>query len=251
MSTISLIFNEILYRPLFNGLVFLYNVIPGSDLGVAIIILTIVIRLILYPLFQKGIKSQKEMALIQPKIKEVQKKYKNDKEKQARAVMELYKEHKINPMSGCLPLLIQLPILLAVFKVLAAGFDASKLDLLYSFVANPGSLNSLFLNIFDLAQASIITKPSFAMKPGIILAILAGASQFIQGKIMAPPSIKKMNENENDFASAMNKQMLYLMPVIVFFAGLSLPAGLPLYWTTLNVFGIMQQYLTNRNKKAI
>jgi YidC/Oxa1 family membrane protein insertase len=215
----------------------LYNKIPGHDLGIAIIILTVLIRILLYPLFQKGIKSQKEMAILQPKIKEVQNKYKNDKEKQARAVMELYKEHKVNPMSGCLPFLIQLPILFAFFKVLITGLDASKLSLLYSFVENPAALNTFFVGIVDLA------------KPNIVLAVLAGLSQFVQGKTMASPAA--VQSGGNDFASAMNKQMLYLMPVIIVFAALRMPAGLPLYWTTLNVFGIIQQYFTNEKKNKL
>lgn len=231
LSTISLIFNELLYRPIFNGLVFLYNIIPGHDLGIAIIVLTVLIRLALYPVFQKGIKSQKELAVLQPKIKELQKKYKNDKEKQARALMELYKEHKVNPMSGCLPMLIQLPILWAFFRVLITGLaDSAKLSLLYGFIGNPGVLNTMSMHLFDLT------------KPNYLLAFLAGATQFVQGKMLAPKS--NPADGKDDFASAMNKQMIYMMPVIIFLAALKMPAGLPLYWTTLNIFGIIQQYLT-------
>jgi len=101
MGIISLLYNEILYRPLFNGLIFLYNIIPGHDFGVAIIILTVIVRAILYPFSQKMIKSQRELQLLQPKIKEIQQKYKDNKEKQSQALMELYKTHKVNPASGC------------------------------------------------------------------------------------------------------------------------------------------------------
>jgi YidC/Oxa1 family membrane protein insertase len=209
----------------------LYNIIPGHDLGIAIIVLTVLIRLALYPVFQKGIKSQKELAVLQPKIKELQKKYKNDKEKQARALMELYKEHKVNPMSGCLPMLIQLPILWAFFRVLITGLaDSAKLSLLYGFIGNPGVLNTMSMHLFDLT------------KPNYLLAFLAGATQFVQGKMLAPKS--NPADGKDDFASAMNKQMIYMMPVIIFLAALKMPAGLPLYWTTLNIFGIIQQYLT-------
>jgi YidC/Oxa1 family membrane protein insertase len=214
----------------------LYNIIPGHDLGVAIIILTVLIRLALYPLFQKGIKSQKELAVLQPKIKELQKKYKNEKEKQARALMDLYKEHGVNPMSGCLPMLIQLPILWAFFRVLITGLgDSAKLSLLYGFVNNPGALNTISIHLFDLT------------KPNYILAFLAGATQFVQGKMLAPKSSPA--GGKDDFASAMNKQMIYMMPVIIFLAALKMPAGLPLYWTALNIFGIIQQYLMIRKQE--
>ena len=236
MSLLLTIFNEILYRPLFNGLVFLYNVLPGHDFGIAIIALTVVIRLLMYPLFQKGIKSQKELSLLQPKIKEIQKKYSKEKEKQAKAVMELYKEHKVNPMSGCLPLLIQLPILIAFFQVLRTGLDPEKLNGLYSFIQNPETINPIFLGIIDLSKRSAV------------LAVLAGITQFIQSKMSMPPTAKKTDESgKMDFAKMMSSQMLYMMPLLTVMIGLSLPAGLPLYFFVSTLFGIIQQYLTTRN----
>lgn len=235
MLFISTLFNEILYRPIFNGLIFLYNIIPGHDLGIAIIILTILIRLALYPLFQKSIKAQKEISELQPKIKEIQAKYKKEKEKQAKELMALYKEHKVNPMSGCLPVLLQLPVFIAFIRVLQAGIKPESLSLLYSFVTNPLTINPLFLGLIDLSKANIF------------LAVLAGVTQFIQSKMMAP---KKQNETKKgegmDFAQAMTTQMTYLMPVFIIFIGLKFPAGLPLYWTTITLFGIIQQYFTNR-----
>ena len=234
MNIFSLLYNEIIYRPLFNGLIFLYNVIPGHDLGIAIIVLTIVIRIILYPLNQKAIKSQKEMQVIQPKIKEVQQKYKDDKEKQGRALMELYKEHKINPASGCLPILVQLPVLWGLFSVLRAGLKPESLVKLYSFVAHPGVINNMFLGILDLSQKSIV------------LAVLAGIAQFIQSKMITPQT---SSSSGSDFASVMSKQMLYFFPLFTVFIAASLPAGLGLYWVATTVFGIGQQYfiLKKRN----
>jgi YidC/Oxa1 family membrane protein insertase len=236
MNIFSLLFNEVIYRPLFNGLIFLYNVIPGHDLGIAIIVLTIVIRFILYPLNQKAIKSQKEMQVIQPKIKEVQQKYKDDKEKQGRALMDLYKEHKINPASGCLPILVQLPILWGLFSVLRAGLKADNLNQLYSFVAHPSVINNMFLGILDLSQKSII------------LAVLAGVAQFIQSKMIMPPS--SSSSGTPDFASAMSKQMVYLFPIFTVFIAASLPAGLGLYWVATTVFGIVQQYFVLKKKNG-
>jgi len=235
MNIFSLLFNEVIYRPLFNGLIFLYNVLPGHDFGIAIIVLTVIIRIILYPLNQKAIKSQREMQLIQPKVKEVQQKYKNSKEEQGKALMALYKEHKINPASGCLPILVQLPILWGLFSVLRAGLNPEKLTQLYSFVARPEIINNMFLGILDLSQKSII------------LAILAGIAQFIQSKMLAP---KTSASQGSDFSSIMNKQMVYFFPVFTVFIAASLPAGLGLYWVATTVFGIVQQYFILKKKNG-
>lgn len=229
MSIITLLYNEILYRPLFNGLIFLYNVIPGHDFGVAIIVLTLVIRGVLYPLNQKAIKSQKALAELQPKIKEVQQKFKNEKEKQGAALMELYKAHKINPASGCLPFLIQFPVLIALFSVFKSGLDPEKLNGLYSFVAHPGAINNLFLGLVNLAEKNYV------------LAILAGALQFVQTKMMTPKN-PATQSGTSDFSSMMNKQMLYFFPILTTFIAASLPAGLGLYWVAMTAFGIVQQY---------
>jgi len=235
MNILSLLFNEVIYRPLFNGLIFLYNVLPGHDFGIAIIVLTVIIRIILYPLNQKAIKSQKEMQLIQPKVKEVQQKYKNNKEEQGKALMDLYKEHKINPASGCLPILVQLAILWGLFSVLRAGLNPEKLTQLYSFVARPEIINNTFLGILDLSQKSII------------LAILAGIAQFIQSKMLMP---KTSASQSSDFSSVMNKQMVYFFPVFTVFIAASLPAGLGLYWVATTVFGIVQQYFVLKKKNG-
>lgn len=235
MSTIIVIFNGLLYRPLFNGLIFLYNTLPGHDFGIAIIALTIIIRLLFYPLFQKQMKAQKEMALIQPKIKEVQKKYKNEKEKQAQAIMDLYKEHKVNPFSGCLPMLIQLPILIAFFQVLRTDMDPSRLNGLYWFIKNPEVINPMFIGLVDLAKSNYV------------LAVLAGAAQFIQSKMTLPAGGLQKGQG-TDFASLMSTQMIYFMPVLTVMIAWQLPAGLPLYWLVLTIVGIIQQYLMNRKK---
>lgn len=227
MSAISLIFNEVLYRPLFNGLIFLYNIIPFHDFGLAIILLTIIIRLILYPLNQKAIISQKAIGELQPQIKDLQNKFKDDKVKQSQALMELYKQKGVNPASGCLPILIQLPILIALYQVLLAGLDPSKLDILYPFISRPASVNPIFFGLLDLGKSNYW------------LAILAGLFTFIQTKMM----VKKSSAAANDFASAMNKQMVYFMPAITLFIAWRLPAGLALYWVVMTLLGIGQQYL--------
>jgi len=167
------IFNIVLYQPLFNALVFLYNYLPGHDFGIAIIVLTIVIKLLLYPTSVKAVKSQKAIQQLQPKVQEIQKTHKDDKEKQAKEVLELYKKEKINPFSGLLLALIQLPILIALYSVFWNGLRPEELARLYTFVANPGQINAFLLGMIDLS------------KPNLIFAILAGVTQFFQTKMLS------------------------------------------------------------------
>ena len=137
-------FNLILYQPFFNALVLLYQYLPGRDFGIAVIFLTVLIRIIFYPLGIQAIRSQKALGELQPKIKEIQEKYKNDRERQTRAMMELYQKEKINPFSGCLPLLIQLPILIALYQVFWRGLRPEEMVHLYDFVPHPGVIDPTF-----------------------------------------------------------------------------------------------------------
>lgn len=230
----STIFNEILYRPLFNGLIFFYNNIPVEDLGIAIILLTIFIRLILFPLFYKGAKDQAIMQRISPKIREIQNAHKQDKEKQARALMDLYREHKINPLSGFLLILVQLPVLIALYKVFLNGFSVESLDSLYSFISRPASLERYFLGVIDLTQRDIF------------IVVGAAVAQYFQGKLSLPPK----NGIKKDLApaEAMGRQMLYLGPIltVVFLYFFKLPSAVGLYWLTTSVFSVIQQIFINR-----
>ncbi len=224
-------FNVILYQPLFNALILLYSYLPGHDFGVAVIVLTILIKFILYPLGSKGIKSQKALQELQPKIKAIQEKYKGDKEQQTRAVMEFYKQEKINPLSGCLPLLVQLPILIALFRVFWQGFGEERLGFLYGFVPYPGQIDTTFLGIVNLAEASIV------------LAVVTGIAQFFQTKMVTPRQ-KKKSGGPPDFSSMMQKQMLYFFPIFTVFILWRLPSAIGLYWLVTTLFTIGQQYLT-------
>ena len=224
-----IIFNTFLYRPLFNFLILIYYYLPGHDFGVAIIVLTAVVRLILYPSSVKSIKSQRLLSELQPKIVELQKKYEGNKEKQAKATLELYQKAKVSPFSGCLPTLIQLPILIALYRVFWQGLRTEELVNLYSFIPNPGLIKASFLGFLDLT------------KPYWVLAIIAGILQFIQTKTMTP--LNKNNENKKpNFAIAMQKQMLYIFPVFTVFILLRLPAALGFYWAISSLFSIIQQY---------
>lgn len=229
MTLFTKFFYAILYHPLFNALVFIYNYLPGHDFGIAIIILTVIIRLILYLPSVKAIKSQRAMSGLQPKMREVQKLYKDDKEKQAQAIMELYRKEKVSPFSGCLPTIIQLPFLIALYRVFWKGFKPEELNNLYSFILNPGQINPVFLGIINLAS------------PNIILAIFAGILQFIQTKMVTPKSPKK--DAKSDFSQMMQTQMVYFFPVVTVLILLKLPAALGLYWIVSSLFSIVQQYV--------
>ena len=229
------LFNEILYRPLFNLLVFFYN-IALSDIGLAIVLLTLLIKLVFLPLSQKAIKSQKALQDLQPQIKAVQEKYKDNKEEQARALMALYKNNKVNPFSGCLPLIIQLPILIALYQVFLKGLNSGSLEMLYPFVNNPGAINPISLNWIDLSRANKI------------LAILAGLTQFWQAKMILPkkklPSAPKSSDEY--MAQAISKQTLYFLPALTIIISWKLPSGLALYWLVTTLFTIIQQYAIMR-----
>jgi YidC/Oxa1 family membrane protein insertase len=230
---IATIFNEILVRPFFNILVFFYGIIP--DFGVAIILLTILIKFILYPLQRRAIKTQKAMVGLQPKVKEIRQKYKDNFKKQHEALQKLYEEHNIkSPLSGCLPILIQLPVLLALFRVFSTGFEPEKLSQIYSFISRPEAINPFFLGILDLSVASPI------------MAFLAAAAQFFQTKATLPKN-KNQAINKIDFQSAMSKQMLYFMPVLTLVFSLAFPSALALYWFVSTALLIFQQKITTKN----
>lgn len=228
------IFNTVFYQPIFNLLVYIYNLIPGHDLGVAIIILTLIIRLVLYIPSKKSIKAQKNLATIQPEVDRLKEKYKNDKEKMGPELMALYKEKKINPFSSCLPMLIQLPFLFAIYRVFYNGLTKSDaMNSLYSFISNPGTLEPVAFGFLNLAV------------PSIWLALLAGLAQFWQSKMLTAKKSKG-----GGMASAMGSQMMYIMPVITVFIGSRFPAGLTFYWLLTTLFSVGQQYIVLGFKKS-
>ncbi len=235
------LFQVIFYQPILNLLIFLYNTVSMQDLGVAIILLTAIIKLILWPLSQKSIKSQKSLQELQPKINELKIKYKDKQQEMGRALMDLYKEHKVNPFSSCLPLLLQLPFFIAVYRVFRDGLS-QHLDLVYTFVYRPEFINSVFLGFLDLS------------KPNVYLAILAGLAQFWQAKMMMAKNNKnisvKLDSKDDSMAAIMNKQMLYFMPAITIFVGITLPGGLTLYWLVLTLLTILQQFLVSKNSSG-
>ncbi|MEK7139234.1 MAG: YidC/Oxa1 family membrane protein insertase [Patescibacteria group bacterium] len=237
------IYYTILYQPLFNLLIWLYNVLPGDSIGLAIVVLTVLIRLILYPFTAQSFKAQHSMQSLQPKLDAIKREHKDNKEKQSLAMMQLYKTEKINPLSSCLPMLIQLPFLIAVYQVFRQGLANGSFDLLYSFVASPERIDTWFWGM-DLGQ------------PQVILAVLAAGAQFWQGwmmKMLRPspdPATggKIAGSKDEDMAAMMTKQMMYVMPVMTLFIGLKLPGGLALYWCLTTLLMVAQQWWYFRKK---
>lgn len=238
----SSVFTTFLLQPILNLLIWLYNVLPGSDIGLAIIVVTFIVKLILYPLTQAQLKQQRALQQLQPKIEEVRARLKDDKEGQARELMALYSKEKVNPAASCLPLLIQLPVFIALYRALSIGLTSATFDnLLYSFVANPQTVNAKFLGAFDLVH------------PSYVLAVLAGAVQFLQTRQMLkppagaiaspPPEVEgKPGAKDEGMAAMMNKQMMYMMPILTVVIGFSLPGGLSLYWLTMSLLTVAQQH---------
>jgi len=227
-------FRTILSEPLFNGLILLYEHASFGDLGVAIILLTIAVRLILFPLFHKTAKHQRLAQKIQPEVKKIQKKHKDDKEAQAKELMELYKKHRVNPLTPILLLIVQLPILFALYRIFINGISGDTLSMLYSFVPAPENVSHTFLGVVELNAVSIP------------IAIIAAAAQYGQGKLAIARS-KKQQDAMSAQARNMTKISVYIGPVIALVVLTRFPAAVGLYWLTSTVFSIIQQVIVNRS----
>jgi len=231
MSFLTQTFNTILFQPLLNALVLIYVLLPFKDLGLAVICLTLVIKIILLPLSLRAARSQKQMAELQPKIKQLQEEYKADRAAQSKALMHLYKQEKVSPASGCLPLLIQLPIIIALYRVFLSGLNQETLQL-YSFVPNPGSISQTFLGFINLENTAFV----------LVLALFTAIVQFWQMKLTS----SRAKSKKKDFASMMQKQMLFLFPILSFFIVWRVGAVVGLYWTSTVIFSLIEQIVVNK-----
>ena len=229
----SYLFNTYLYAPLFNALIYLYDKFSFGDLGVAIILLTILVRVVLYPFFYKGARDQAIMQKIAPKVKEIQSKHKDDKQKQVEEMMAIYKEHKVNPFSAFFLLLaVQLPILFAMFKVFTKGIKDMPQDILYSFVPHVQTLDFSFLGLIDLSEKSIF------------LILITAVAQYYQAKLTLPKSNKAFKDLE--MAEMMGRQMMYMGPILTVVVLMTMPSAIALYWVTTTLFSIVQQVIINK-----
>jgi len=224
-------FHTALYTPLYNGLILLTDVLPGANIGLAVIAFTIIVRLILFPLSKKAVQTQMQMRVVQPELAEIKKRYEKDPQEYAKKTMEIYRTNGINPFASIFFLLLQLPIIITLYYVFyRAGFPTIHTELLYSFIEVPTHVSMFFLGL-DIAKSSII------------LAILAAFTTFVQTKLTLPPAPKKTDERSftNDLARSMNVQMTYVMPVIIFFIAWKIAGVVALYWFTSNLFTIGQE----------
>lgn len=236
-------FFAILYQPIYNALVFIYNVAPWGGLGLAIIVLTILVKSIVLPLTYKSMKAQKELQEIQPKIAEIKERYKDDKETLAKELMNVYKVHNVNPFASCLPTIIQLFVFIALYQALAAGIHTIDGSILYSFVANPGTMPPVFLGI-DLSKISYL------------LAILSGVAQYFQAKQMVthrpPQSVQGTGAAmDEDMTATMNKMMVYVLPIMMIVLGCTtLVGGVTLYILVSTLFTYAMYALFLQSKKT-
>lgn len=228
------------FQPLYNILVFLTGILPGADVGLAIILLTVIVRLALFPLYHKSTKTQAKMKEIEPELRSLKEKHGQDREAQARATMELYKAHGINPFSGFLLLLIQLPIIFALYEVFKGSLNLHT-DLVYSFIKFPETTSHLFLGMIDITSKSLL------------LAVMVGLTQFIQMQLALPPLPPKKDGEKQSFGDEMSRnmqlQMKYFLPIVIIFIARSLPIAISLYWITSNLFSVGHELIVK--KKAL
>ena len=259
---ISGFFNTFFYEPLYNGLIFLVSVIPGADIGIAVVLLTLIVKGALFPFTHKGIQTQSKLRTLEPDIKDLKEKHSKDKQEQARQVMELYRKHGVSPFSGCLTVLVQLPVIFALYWVFWKGlsFDPALLnelpyipghintallnhDILYSFVHMPEFVKTHFLGFIDMTGKSIL------------LALLAGVSQYFQIKLSMPDvgklSLKSTGSLKDDLVQSMKFQMRYILPIFVSVFAYTISAAVALYWVTSNAFSIVQELLVKRKAEAL
>lgn len=230
--------------PIYNTLVFFIDTIPGGDVGVAIILTTILVKLILLPLSLKAARTQRLMREIEPKLKEIKEKFKDKREEQARAMMEAYKEAGLNPFASVILIFVQIPIIIGLYFSVSRGggvpLPEINTDLLYSFVPTPETANMIFLGFVDIAKKSLP------------LALLAGATQYIYGSMAIPkPQPKKDDATpsfKEDFARSMQMHMRYMMPVLIFVFAYSISAAIALYFTVSNLVAIAQERIVKRHR---
>ncbi|QQR82240.1 YidC/Oxa1 family membrane protein insertase [Candidatus Campbellbacteria bacterium] len=228
-------FFTLITQPLYNGVVLLMHALPWADLGVIVIVFTIIVRFILFPLAQKALRTQMAMQEIQPAMDEVRTKFKNDSARQAQEMMQLYKTYNVNPFASIFFLFIQIPIIFGLYYMFVrTGLPQINPDFLYSFVSNPGPISTMFLGFLDVAQKSLP------------LAILAGIAQFFQAYFMKAPQVGSKQGFGADFAKSMSLQMKYVLPIVIVFISYALPASVALYWTTSNLFSIAQEKMIRR-----
>lgn len=244
----SYIFHTFFYNPLYNLLVLLIDVLPGADVGLAVVVLTIIVKFVLFPLSQKALKTQVKLKVVQKEIDEIKKQYKEDQKKLAEETLNVYRKHNINPFAGFATLLIQIPLVFALYFIFAkGGLPSINTSILYSFISVPEMANMHFLGFFNVAEKSIVA------------AILVGITQFFQAKLslgnqtLINKESKPFGQNDfkEDFVKGLHLQMKYVLPVVMVLVSANLIAVVPLYWIVGNLFMIGQEIYLRKHKEAL
>lgn len=238
----SYIWHTFFFDPIYNSLVFFIDVVRGGDVGLAIIFTVILVKLILLPLSLKAARTQLVMNEIGPKMEEIKKTYKDNREEQARKTLELFQTNKINPFSSILLLFIQIPIIIALYFAVYKGggvaLPSINVELLYSFIPTPETVSMYFFGMMNIAEKSIV------------LAFLAGLTQFIHTHLsmpkLAPRDPKAEPSFKDDFNRSLQLQMRYVMPIIIFIAAYTISAAIALYFTISNLMSLLQEYIVRR-----
>lgn len=234
-------FHTVLYTPIYNLLMFLTDILPGQDIGLAVVAATLIVKIIIMPLSFAALRTQRAIKAIEPEMKKLREELKDDKETQAREMFALYKKYGVNPFAGILTLFIQLPIVISLYWV----FNNKELlmvdtSILYSFIPAPLAISPLFLGIFAITGASIT------------LALLAGLTQFAYGWYAIPvpeKSTKKPGTDmQADFGRSLAIQMRFMLPVFITIAAYFTSVAIALYFITSNLVGILQEYIVRRKK---
>lgn len=237
---------DLILNPFITALTFLYQIL-GENIVLSIVVFTILIRLLTFPLTAQQLRSQKSMQALQPELKKLQEKHKNDREKLAQEQMALYREHGVSPLGGCLPLLIQFPIIIGLYQAIIHALAATPLQLLD--LSNrfliPGldqliPLNNIWLGM-DLTQIPQANPPA-----ALVLPVLVVITTWLQQKLMTPPAPPASADGKPDQAQAMTQSMLTIMPLMFGFFSLSFSVGLSIYFIVSNLVGIGQYSLTGR-----
>lgn len=233
----SELFHTFVYVPLYNTLIAILAYVPWIDVGVAVIILTVVVKTLLFPISLKAARHQQLLKKLEKPMREIQEKYKDDKQEQGRKLLELYKEAGTNPFSGFFLILIQLPIIIGLYLVFyRGGLPAVHVETLYAWVKIPDNVHMLFLGLVDMAGKSLP------------LAAVAGITQYIQAHLTLPKlePRKETDGFQQDFARSMNTNVRYVFPLLMGGLAYALSAAVALYWITSNIFAIGQELYVRR-----
>jgi len=239
------IWHTFFFDPIYNTLVFFLDIMPHGDVGLAIIATVAIVKIVLFPMSLKAVKTQKIMRELAPKLKEIKDTHKDNREALARATMDAYKEAGMNPFASILVLFVQIPVVFALYFVVAQGsagiaLPAINPDILYWFVSIPSEVSMLFLGSFDITAKSLA------------LAFAAGITQFFSTKLTIPPLPPRDKDAAPDFKDDlmrnMNLQMLYVMPFIIIIVAYTFSAAIALYFVVSNIAAIIQALIVNKHR---